>query len=117
MKCNYNIYRDDTCKTFYRDGTFKAFRLCILYIYIVFPLPLLFSFIYCNYLYIIFCNCIPFYFQTIASSLAEGLGINVELVKGGRTKKLMLNPAVTEPHLLVATIGALSKLTTAGKGE
>ncbi|XP_027225026.2 probable ATP-dependent RNA helicase DDX28 [Penaeus vannamei] len=52
--------------------------------------------------------------QTIASSLAEGLGINVELVKGGRTKKLMLNPAVTEPHLLVATIGALSKLTTAG---
>ncbi|XP_063603489.1 probable ATP-dependent RNA helicase DDX28 [Penaeus indicus] len=52
--------------------------------------------------------------QMIASSLGEGLGINVELVKGGRTKKMMLNPTLTEPHLLVATMGALSKLTTTG---
>lgn len=116
MKCNYNIYRDDTFKTFTEMVHLKHLD-CAFYIYIVFPLPLLFSFIYCNYLYIIFCNCIPLYFQTIASSLAEGLGINVELVKGGRTKKLMLSPTVTEPHLLVATMGALSKLTTAGKGE
>ncbi|XP_042879794.1 probable ATP-dependent RNA helicase DDX28 [Penaeus japonicus] len=53
--------------------------------------------------------------QTVASSLAEGLGINVELVKGGRTKKKMLNPTLTKPHLLVATVGALSKLTTIGQ--
>lgn len=52
--------------------------------------------------------------HAVASALGKDLEINVELIKGGRTKSLMLHPKVSEVHLLVATIGALSKLTTAG---
>ena len=52
--------------------------------------------------------------KDVASVLGKDLGINVELIVGGRTKLLMRFPKVKEVHLVVATIGALSKLTTTG---
>lgn len=52
--------------------------------------------------------------HAVASSLGNELGINVELVKGGRTKSLMLRPNMSQVHLLVSTIGALSKLASSG---
>ncbi|XP_068217275.1 probable ATP-dependent RNA helicase DDX28 [Palaemon carinicauda] len=52
--------------------------------------------------------------HAVASAMSEDLEINVELVKGGRTKNLMRYPKVGKVHLIVATIGALSKLTTNG---
>lgn len=52
--------------------------------------------------------------HSVASSLGENFGINVGIVLGGRTKQKMLHPRMSQHHLLIATIGALSKLTTVG---
>ncbi|XP_047001920.1 probable ATP-dependent RNA helicase DDX28 [Schistocerca americana] len=50
----------------------------------------------------------------VANQFKEPLGILSKVIVGGRTKKQMLNPDVREVDLLIATIGALSKLTTTG---
>lgn len=50
----------------------------------------------------------------VAEKLCTNLGINVNVLLGGRTKQLMLNPALDEVDLLVGTIGATSKLVTTG---
>lgn len=50
----------------------------------------------------------------VASQIGEGLGIKVKLLTGGGTKKKMLTPPMSQQHLLVASFGALSKLTTVG---
>ncbi|XP_071542618.1 probable ATP-dependent RNA helicase DDX28 [Panulirus ornatus] len=52
--------------------------------------------------------------QEVASRLSNNLGIKVKVLTGGRTKRKMLNPSMSQQHLLIATIGALSKLTTVG---
>lgn len=49
---------------------------------------------------------------SVAEELGSDLGISARLVQGGRTKREMLNPIVQNTHLVVATLGALSKLTT-----
>lgn len=49
---------------------------------------------------------------SVANELGSDLGISVRLIKGGHTKREMLNPNVQNTHLVVATLGALSKLTT-----
>ncbi|KAK7080640.1 hypothetical protein SK128_003346 [Halocaridina rubra] len=51
---------------------------------------------------------------SVAQSLGKEMEINVKLVTGGKTKKLTLNPKVGQVHLLVGTLGVLSKLTTSG---
>lgn len=58
-----------------------------------------------------------FHCQKVASQVGEGLGIKVKLLTGGRTKKRMLTPPMAQQDLMVATFGALSKLTTVGKTE
>lgn len=53
--------------------------------------------------------------QGVASRVGEALGINVKLLTGGRTKKKMLTPPMSQQDLMVASFGAMSKLTTVGK--
>lgn len=53
--------------------------------------------------------------QGVASRVGEGLGIKVKLVTGGGTKKKMLTPPMSQHDLMVASFGAMSKLTTVGK--
>lgn len=50
----------------------------------------------------------------VASQVGEGLGIKVKLLTGGGTKKKMLTPPMSQQDLLVASFGAMSKLTTVG---
>ncbi|CAL4076703.1 unnamed protein product [Meganyctiphanes norvegica] len=50
--------------------------------------------------------------SSVAEVLSAELGIKTRLIQGGRTKQLVLNPTVEETHLVIATLGALSKLTT-----
>ena len=56
-----------------------------------------------------------YHHQGVASQIGKSLGINVKLLTGGGTKKKMLNPPMSRVDLLVASFGALSKLTTVGK--
>ncbi|KAK7790571.1 hypothetical protein R5R35_002025 [Gryllus longicercus] len=49
-----------------------------------------------------------------AKLFSECLGINVEVVTGGKTKRMILSPTFKEIDILVASIGALSKLITTG---
>jgi len=41
--------------------------------------------------------------------------LNVKVITGGHTKRMIVNPVFEENDILIATIGALSKLTTTGK--
>lgn len=50
----------------------------------------------------------------VAGQLCHGLDINVQLLLGGRTKQIMLNPTFAAVDLLVGTMGATSKLVTSG---
>lgn len=50
----------------------------------------------------------------VAQKLCTNLGINVNVLLGGRTKQKMLNPTLDEVDLLIGTIGATSKLVTTG---
>ncbi|CAG9840162.1 unnamed protein product [Diabrotica balteata] len=49
----------------------------------------------------------------IARHLGDALGITVKTVVGGKTKALMMNPVFEDIDILVATPGALGKLSTA----
>ncbi|KAK4306468.1 hypothetical protein Pmani_021709 [Petrolisthes manimaculis] len=48
----------------------------------------------------------------VARRLGDNLGISVQVLVGGKTKKKMLHPELAQQDLLIATVGALSKLTT-----
>ncbi|XP_072400306.1 probable ATP-dependent RNA helicase DDX28 [Diabrotica undecimpunctata] len=50
----------------------------------------------------------------IARHLGDALGITVKTVVGGKTKALMMNPVFEDIDILVATPGALGKLSTVG---
>lgn len=50
----------------------------------------------------------------VASQIGRSLGIKVKLITGGGTKQRMLSPPMSRVELLVASFGALSKLTTVG---
>ncbi|XP_076031575.1 putative ATP-dependent RNA helicase Dbp21E2 [Oratosquilla oratoria] len=50
--------------------------------------------------------------HAVSRRLCEPLGLNSELVVGGKTKRTMLNPTVSTPHLIVCSFGAMSKLFT-----
>lgn len=50
----------------------------------------------------------------VAQILANSVGLNVKILVGGRTKKIMMNPDFDKIDLLVATPGALGKLSTVG---
>ncbi|EFA01460.2 ATP-dependent RNA helicase vasa, isoform A-like Protein [Tribolium castaneum] len=49
----------------------------------------------------------------VAEALAESL-LNVKIIVGGRTKKIMMNPEFGEVDILIGTPGALGKLCTVG---
>ncbi|XP_015591529.1 probable ATP-dependent RNA helicase DDX28 [Cephus cinctus] len=46
------------------------------------------------------------------TTLTRGIDFRSKLLIGGRTKKLMLNPSVTDVDLLICTLGVMSKLST-----
>lgn len=50
----------------------------------------------------------------IAEKLCAGTDLKVKALLGGNTKQLMLNPDFGEVDILVATLGAVSKLVTTG---
>lgn len=50
----------------------------------------------------------------IATKLCAGTDLKVKTLLGGKTKQLMLNPDFEEMDILVATLGAISKLVTTG---
>ncbi|KAG5883916.1 hypothetical protein JTB14_032139 [Gonioctena quinquepunctata] len=50
----------------------------------------------------------------VAKILSESVGVNVKILVGGRTKSLMMNPVFEDVDILVATPGALGKLSTVG---
>lgn len=50
----------------------------------------------------------------IATKLCAGTDLKVKTLLGGKTKQLMLNPNFEEMDILVATLGAVSKLVTTG---
>lgn len=50
----------------------------------------------------------------VAKLIGSSVGVNVKVVVGGRTKSAMMNPAFEEIDVLVATPGALSKLSSVG---
>ncbi|CAG9861796.1 unnamed protein product [Phyllotreta striolata] len=50
----------------------------------------------------------------IAKLLGENVGVNVKVLVGGRTKLIMMNPSFDEIDILVATPGAIGKLSTVG---
>lgn len=52
--------------------------------------------------------------ESVAKSVVKGLDVATDVIVGGGTKRKMLNPEFKETDLLVATLGALSKLTTTG---
>jgi len=49
-----------------------------------------------------------------ANWFTEDLPLNVKVITGGHTKRMIVNPVFEENDILIATIGALSKLTTTG---
>lgn len=50
----------------------------------------------------------------LIEEMVSGLNLKVKTVLGGRTKQQMLNPSFDDMDVLVATIGAISKLVTNG---
>ncbi|KDR24181.1 probable ATP-dependent RNA helicase DDX28 isoform X2 [Zootermopsis nevadensis] len=50
----------------------------------------------------------------VAEKFASKLMFNTQVLTGGHTKRKMLNPSYEQVDLLVASLGALSKLTTTG---
>ncbi|XP_001356737.3 probable ATP-dependent RNA helicase DDX28 [Drosophila pseudoobscura] len=50
----------------------------------------------------------------VAENLCKGTDLKVKALLGGSTKQLMMNPEFQEVDVLVATLGALSKLVTTG---
>ncbi|XP_062143072.1 probable ATP-dependent RNA helicase DDX28 [Drosophila sulfurigaster albostrigata] len=50
----------------------------------------------------------------IASKLCEGTDLKVKALLGGNTKQQMMNPEFEKMDILVATLGAVSKLVTTG---
>lgn len=50
----------------------------------------------------------------VAQTLASPLGLKVQILVGGKTKRIMMNPEFAKIDLLVATPGALGKLSTVG---
>uniref|UniRef100_A0A1A9UNS1 RNA helicase n=1 Tax=Glossina austeni TaxID=7395 RepID=A0A1A9UNS1_GLOAU len=52
--------------------------------------------------------------SSVAHRLCKTLNINVKTLLGGNTKQLLLNPEFGEVDVLVASVGALSKLVTTG---
>lgn len=50
----------------------------------------------------------------IANWFTEDLPLNVKVITGGHTKRQILNPVFEENDIIVATLGALSKLTNTG---
>jgi superfamily II DNA/RNA helicase len=50
----------------------------------------------------------------MAEALCDGLGLNVKVVLGGRTKQQMLNPSFEDIDILIGSLGGISKLTTTG---
>ena len=65
--------------------------------------------IYANNVY-----CIQI-FQEVAQKFSRKLMFTTKVLTGGHTKFKMINPSFEEVDLLVASFGALSKLTTTGK--
>jgi len=51
----------------------------------------------------------------VAEKFSRKLTFTTKVLTGGHTKFKMLNPSFEEVDLLVASFGALSKLTTTGK--
>ncbi|XP_050543259.1 probable ATP-dependent RNA helicase DDX28 [Daktulosphaira vitifoliae] len=49
-----------------------------------------------------------------ANWFAEDIPLKIKVITGGHTKRLIVNPTFEETDLIIATIGALSKLTTTG---
>jgi hypothetical protein len=54
-------------------------------------------------------------FQEVAQKFSRKLMFTTKVLTGGHTKFKMINPSFEEVDLLVASLGALSKLTTTGK--
>lgn len=50
----------------------------------------------------------------VTEKLTQGTNLKVQSLLGGNTKQLMMNPQFEEVDILVATLGALSKLVTTG---
>lgn len=50
----------------------------------------------------------------VAEDLTDGLEMNVKVVTGGGTKRLMMNPTFDDIDILVGSIGVISKLVTTG---
>ncbi|XP_053957535.1 probable ATP-dependent RNA helicase DDX28 [Anastrepha ludens] len=50
----------------------------------------------------------------VAQKLCQQTGLQVKTILGGNTKRLMIDPEFSDVDILVATIGALSKLVTTG---
>jgi len=50
----------------------------------------------------------------IANWFTEDLPLNVKVITGGHTKRLIVNPVFEENDIVIATLGALSKLTNTG---
>lgn len=49
----------------------------------------------------------------VCENLCHGLNLKTKIVIGGHTKSIMMNPPIEDIDILVASIGALSKLITA----
>jgi hypothetical protein len=54
-------------------------------------------------------------FQEVAEKFSRKLMFTMQVLTGGHTKRKMMNPSFEEVDLLVASLGALSKLTTTGR--
>ncbi|KAK4887552.1 hypothetical protein RN001_003823 [Aquatica leii] len=50
----------------------------------------------------------------ITQVLTEAVGLKSQVIVGGRTKKMMLNPEFSDVDILIATPGAIGKLSTVG---
>ncbi|KAB7508118.1 putative ATP-dependent RNA helicase DDX28 [Armadillidium nasatum] len=52
--------------------------------------------------------------RDVARALGTDLGIRINSIFGGRTKRIMLSPRVAEDDILIGSFGAISKLFTSG---
>lgn len=52
--------------------------------------------------------------QEVANWFTEDFPLNVKVITGGHTKRQIVNPVFEENDILIATLGALSKLTNTG---
>ncbi|XP_011186769.1 probable ATP-dependent RNA helicase DDX28 [Zeugodacus cucurbitae] len=51
---------------------------------------------------------------TVAEKLCQQTDVQIKTILGGNTKRLMVNPEFADVDVIVATVGALSKLVTTG---